>query len=124
MLTAFLLNLRHRFVSPTANLANFFITDSQALIKIMGGGCHVDDQEFASALTLVLVGKTGNGKSATGNSILGTKSFQSRRSSSGVTIKSEWKTTKMQDGRVVNVIDTPGTNVNLVKYSCLIRKIF
>ncbi|KAJ0603810.1 putative AIG1-type guanine nucleotide-binding (G) domain-containing protein [Helianthus annuus] len=74
----------------------------------MGGGCHVDDQEFASALTLVLVGKTGNGKSATGNSILGTKSFQSRRSSSGVTIKSEWKTTKMQDGRVVNVIDTPG----------------
>ncbi|KAF5817423.1 putative AIG1-type guanine nucleotide-binding (G) domain-containing protein [Helianthus annuus] len=74
----------------------------------MGGGCNVDDQEFASALTLVLVGKTGNGKSATGNSILGTKSFQSRRSSSGVTIKSEWKTTKMQDGRVVNVIDTPG----------------
>ncbi|KAI3964267.1 hypothetical protein MKW92_037180 [Papaver armeniacum] len=58
--------------------------------------------------TLVLFGRVGNGKSAVGNSILGKKEFVSRISASGVTTTCKLGTTMLDDGQVVNVIDTPG----------------
>ncbi|XP_052080610.1 uncharacterized protein LOC127718585 [Mytilus californianus] len=71
---------------------------------------HIPDSPVSAEdneIRIVLIGRTGHGKSATGNSLLGSDHFLSQMSSSSVTKKCKRGEYKWKGKKVV-IVDTPG----------------
>ncbi|KAJ8001497.1 hypothetical protein DPEC_G00170100 [Dallia pectoralis] len=100
--TTDLFNYSHTEMAQGRGGANWILFMLTLCLQDLIGQCQDADN-----LRIVLLGKTGSGKSATGNTILGRDAFRVEASPVSVTSQSEKQTGEV-NGSMIDVIDTPG----------------
>ena len=66
-----------------------------------------EDKEYSDHIRVVLLGKTGNGKSSTGNSLIGENVFKTGSSVDSITTQCQAVTFELLDKKIL-LVDTPG----------------